>query len=193
MLYNEVLIHNQVTKRYSNNKFQLWLFLSVFLPFPYYFTLTASLLPVFPFHWPSREEYLLIFLSHTCLLVGRPPQHLSAAVLPLHSVPRELAGRPGEISLSPQVTSAQISCTFPCWLSPDSPILPFLAQILEETFLQNYTATFASCRLSYISQQPSACIEGILYVFLPLLFPCHFVQLIICWKGMTHNVVVSFL
>lgn len=84
MLYNEVLIHNQVTKQYSNNKIQLWLFLSVFLHFPYYFTLTSSLL--FFLCLGPPEKNTCWFFSHTWP-AERQPQHLSAAVLPLHSAP----------------------------------------------------------------------------------------------------------
>lgn len=151
MLYNEVLIHNQVKMQYSNNEFLLWL--SFYLSsFSVLLTLTASLLPVFPFHGPSREEYLLLSLSHTpCLLGGShsTPQLMFCLSTQCHRSPQAGQGR----SHCPfkSLVPNRVSCTFSCWLSPDSPILPFLAQILEEAILQYYTATFASCRLSYVS------------------------------------------
>lgn len=165
MSYNEVLIHNQVRKQHSNNKFQLWLFLSVFLPFPYCFTLTSFLLPVFPFLGPPERNICWFF----------PP---TPATAPLNCGLASSLCAPGALREAREDLTAPSShqCS-------TKSLVPSHADVLWILPFSHFPpnpwgshspvphTTCASCRLSYMPQEASPCIEGILYVFYLCSFP----------------------
>lgn len=137
MLYNEVLIHNQVRKQYSNNKFELWLFL---------FLTTLPLLPIsflFFLSLGPPDQNTCWFFSHTSATAP-----LSCSFASSLNAPGACRQARGDLTA---LTSAQPNLLYLLMLT-------FSRFSHSSIFCPNPWGshspvphtTFASCRLSYI-------------------------------------------